>query len=64
LAGDARPPGREVILKKAVAAIFLALGLSGIFAAFAPSASAETACLDLYVRIGETIILDNERICV
>ncbi|HYZ90901.1 MAG TPA: hypothetical protein VFA34_00740 [Actinomycetota bacterium] len=51
-------------MKKAVAAIFLALGLSGIFAAFAPSASAETACLDLYVRIGETIILDNERICV
>lgn len=59
-----RAEGGEVGLKKLLATIFLALGVSGIFAALAPSASADTVCLDLYVRIGTTVLVDNEKVCV
>jgi hypothetical protein len=52
------------LLKKLLAAVCLVLGVSGVFAAFAPSASAQTICVDLYVRIGETKVLDHVRPCI
>ena len=51
-------------MKKAFAAVMLALGISGILAAAAPTASAQVACLNLYVRIGDTVLVDNQDICV
>lgn len=51
-------------MKKALATVMLALGISGILATAAPPASAQLVCIDLYVRIGDTKLIDNEKICV
>jgi len=52
-------------LKKLLATVMLALGISGILATAAPPASAQQlVCLDLYVRIGDTKLIDNQKICV
>lgn len=51
-------------MKKLLATVALVLGVTGIIATAAPPASAQLACVDLYLRIGETVILDNEEICV
>jgi hypothetical protein len=54
-------------LKKALGTVMLALGISGILAGAAPPASAQLICLDLYVRIGDTVLIDQQKgneICV
>lgn len=51
-------------MKKALATVMFALGISGILAAAAPSASAQLICVDLYVRIGDTKLIDNQEICI
>ncbi|MGH2760621.1 MAG: hypothetical protein ACRDKJ_13815 [Actinomycetota bacterium] len=52
-------------MKKALATVMLALGVSGILATAAPPASAQQLiCVDLYVRIGDTKLIDNQEICV
>lgn len=54
-------------MKKALATVMLALGISGILATAAPPASAQLICLDLYVRLGDTVLIDQQngnKICV
>lgn len=51
-------------MKKALGTVMLALAISGILASAAPPASAQLICVDLYVRIGDTKLIDNQEICV
>ncbi len=54
-------------MKKALATVMLALGISGILATAAPPASAQLICLDLYVRLGDTVLIDQQKgqkICI
>lgn len=51
-------------MKRFLITALMALGITGILGAGAPVASAQVACLNVYVRIAGNVLIDNEDICV
>lgn len=51
-------------MKKLLATAALVAGLTGALAATAPTASAQLICVDLFVKIGGEVLLDQDDICV
>lgn len=52
-------------MKKLLGIVVLALGLTGIFAASAPSANAALACVKVNVRIGDTRLISMvDPVCI